>query len=292
MASADAAATLERALALRRIAGLEALDPELLTVLAAQAEVRALAQGEALPPVLEGARSLRFVIAGRVRTEGGEAHGPGSLVDAGGARGRGAVALEESLTLALDMDALTELCEEHFGLLLAVTRGLARAQLVRWRARPPAADAPHPPDRQRVAALDDLGERVAFLAGCPALAGIPVHSIGQLAQGARALSLRPGELLWSAGEPADSVVALVDGAVEARADGNRFAIGPCALAGLLESIAAEPRWYTAEARTPVRALAIEIASVFDAAEDDSETAAHLLAALARSWSLSLETPAP
>jgi CRP-like cAMP-binding protein len=292
VATADAAATLERALALRRIAGLEALDPELLTVLAAQAEVCALGAGQALPPVPESPRSLRFVIAGRVRVSSGEVHGPGSLVDAGGAIGGGAVALEESLTLALDMDALTELCEEHFGMLLAVTRGLARAQLVRWSARPPAADAPPPRRGQPSATLDDLGERVAFLAGCPALAGIPVHSIGQLAQGARGLSLRPGERLWSAGEPADSVVALVDGAVEARAGRKRFAIAPGALAGLLESIAAEPRWYTAAARTPVRALAIDIASVFDAAEDDSETAAHLLAALARSWSLSLETPAP
>ena len=294
MEGADAAASLERALSLRRIPGLEALDPELLTTLAAHVELRRLAAGHRLAGPGDGVRSLHFVLEGSLGAASGEGarYGPGALVATRAADplGRGAVALEESATLAFDLDALIDLCEEHFAILLAVIRGLARATLGRSRAslsrRDPPPDGLPAPLAGGARAPHDLGERIAFLASCPTFAGIPVHAIGQLAQSARPLGLRPGERLWSVGDPADWALAVCEGAIAAAGESERFEIGPGAIAGLLESIAGEPRWYGAEARTRVVGLAIDIASVYDAAEDDSETAADLLAALARSWLVS------
>jgi CRP-like cAMP-binding protein len=289
--SADAASKLERALALRRIAGLDALDPDLLAALAAHAEVRRLAPGERLAPTRELERSLHFVLEGGVAAPGGaDRRGPGSALDAGAADAGAAVTVEESLVLALHMDDLTELCEEHFAILLAVVRGLARAALRRSRGAPPPPASPAALPRGAGAGALDLGQRIALLASCPTFAGVPVHALGQLAQAARPLGLRPGERLWSAGEPAGWLVAVVEGVLGAPA--GRAELGPGAVAGLLESIAGEPRGYTAEARTRLTALAVDVAAVFDAAEDDSETAADLLAALARSWARSAREAGP
>jgi CRP-like cAMP-binding protein len=55
----------------------------------------------------------------------------------------------------------------------------------------------------------------------------------------------------------------------------------------VEAVAASPRWYTADAEEPVRGVRLEIATFFDAMEDDPELAVDLLAALARSSALGL-----
>jgi CRP-like cAMP-binding protein len=161
-----------------------------------------------------------------------------------------------------------------------VVRALARAALGVRRERR-SEEAPFPGAFRPTGGALDLGERVAFLAGCPALAAVPVHTLGQLALDARPLACERGRRLWRAGEPAGHLLAVVDGRLEARAGGESFSIGPGGLAGLLEAVAGEPRWYDAEAATPLVALSIEIAAVLDAAEDDPEAATDLLGALAR-----------
>jgi CRP-like cAMP-binding protein len=290
-AEAAAAATLERALALRRLPGLEALDPALLTTLAARTQLERLAAGERLEGVGAPPRSIRLVLEGTIcqrSADGRERRlGAGSLLapSLGAGSALDAVAAAESLTLAVDLDDLAELCDEHFPILLAAVRALARAALGARRGRLPP-DAPAPEAFRCAGGAFGLGERIAFLASCPTLADVPVHTLGQLAQDARSLSLDPAQRLWRAGDPAGSLVAIVEGRLDARAEGSRFSIGPGGLAGLLESVAGEPHWYDAQAGTPLVALAIEIAAVLDAAEDDPETATDLLAALARSLALS------
>jgi len=290
---AEPATPLERALALRRVPGLEDADPGLLATLAPHVELRRLAAGERL----DGARPrvLHFVLDGAL---GGRArHEAGSLLGQPLGGGTDAVALEESAVLAFDLDEIAELCEERFSVLLAAVRAIARDALRRARAAAPSdagsAAAPAPPrDVPSAGAASGLGARIALLASCPAFAAIPVHAVGELAQAARPLALRAGERLWRAGDPSGWLVAVGAGALEARAERSRFAVGRCAVAGLLESIAAEPRWYTATARTAVSGLAVDVGAVYDAAEDDSETAADLLAALVRSWRQPAGAPPP
>jgi len=72
-----------------------------------------------------------------------------------------------------------------------------------------------------------------------------------------------------------------------RSEAGEFGIGPRALAGLVEAVAAAPHGYDAEADGEVRGLRLEVAALFDAMEDDPELAVDVLAALARSSALAL-----
>jgi len=287
-AEEEAAAVVERALALRRLSGLEALDPELLTTLASRAELRRHRAGEALAAGHDARPALHLVLEGSVRALGaaGESRvGAGGLVGDRPAPGGDVRASEDSLTLALPVEDLTELCEEHFGLLLVVMRAVARAALAKRRA------GPEPADRQADPAAPtdelDLGGRVAFLSDCPTFAGVRVHTLGQLAQDARPLLLRSGERLWSAGDTPGPIVVVTRGALRCRSEAGEFGIGPRALAGLVEAVAAAPHGYDAEADGEVRGLRLEVAALFDAMEDDPELAVDVLAALARSSALAL-----
>ena len=287
-AERDAASVVERALALRRLRGLEALDPELLTTLASRTELRRHRAGEALAAAEDPRPALHLVLEGRVGADGtaqGGGLGPGGLVGDRTPRGGAVRAAEDSLTLALRVEDLTELCEEHFGLLVAVIRGMARAALARRSGSMepgtrPAGPAP-PAD-----ALD-LGGRVAFLSEIPTFAGVRVHTLGQLAQDAKPLALESGERLWSAGDTPGAIVVVVQGSLRCRSEAGEYAIEARGLAGLVEAVAAAPHGYDAEADGPVSGLRLEVSALFDAMEDDPELAVDVLAALARASALGL-----
>jgi CRP-like cAMP-binding protein len=287
-AEAGASSVVERAVALRRLSGLESLDPELLTTLAARTELRRHRAGDALRTAGDPRRALHLVLEGRVCEDGGTqegAVGTGGLVGDRTALAAAVRAAEDSLTLALPVEDLTELCEEHFGLLLAVTRAVARAALTRRtgsREPGPALLAPASPSELR-----DLGGRIAFLSASPTFAGVRVHTLGQLAQDAKPVSLARGERLWTIGDEPEAIVVVMHGSLRCRSESDEFTIGPRAAAGLVEAVASSPRWYSAEAEEPLGGVRLEVATLFDAMEDDPELAVDVLAALARSSALGL-----
>jgi CRP-like cAMP-binding protein len=287
-AEGRAAAVVERALALRRLSGLEALEPELLTTLASRAQLRRHRAGEALAAGHDPRPALHLVLEGRVCAAGAAEEssvGAGGLVGDRPALAGALRASEDSLTLALPVEDLAELCEEHFGLLVVVMRAVARAALAKHRASLEPADR----EAEPAAPSDelDLGGRVSFLAGSPTFAGVRVHTLGQLAQDARPFLLRSAERLWSVGDTPQAIVVVMRGSLRCRSDAGEFTIGPRALAGLAEAVAASPRWYDAEADGEVRGLRLEVSAVFDAMEDDPDLAVDVLAALARSSALAL-----
>ena len=281
-AEGEAASIVERALALRRLSGLEALDPELLTTLASRTELRRHRAGEALAPAENPRPALHLVLEGRVCGDGAgkDGVGAGGLVGDRTELGGPVRAVEDSLTLALPVEDLTELCEEHFGLLLALMRVIARVALGKRSAYAEPGD-----DGGCASFLSeelDLGGRIAFLSASPTFRGVRVHTLGQLAQDAKQLDLPEGQRLWSVGDLPGAIVVVVEGSLHCRSESGEFGIGPGALAGLAEAIAASPRWYDAEAEGPVRGLRLEVSALFDAMEDDPELAVDVLAALARS----------
>jgi CRP-like cAMP-binding protein len=288
---ADGAATaVERALALRRVLGLEDLDAELLTTLAARTELRRHAAGEPLAGADDAGSAIHVVLEGRVRER--FAHAPERIVGPGGLLGDvaalhgdprpvRALAAEEAVTLALRVEDLIELCEEHFALLVAVMRSIARAALATpRRGSGGGAQAPREAAADASAALD-LGGRIAFLAASPTFRGVRVDTLGQLAQEAAPFHLRRGDRLWHSGDASGAVVVVVEGALEERGPSGRTAFGPGDLAGLLESVAGAPRSADLEARTEVTALRLEVPALLDVIEDDSELAVDVLAALSR-----------
>jgi CRP-like cAMP-binding protein len=287
--SEAAAATLERAVALGRFSGLESLDAALRTTLAARAELRRHAAGERLGGD-PARREIHLVLEGRLRERtprgavrevaaGGLAGDLASLASHGDAPE--VTALVASETLAVGLEDLVDLCEEHFGVLVAVVRSVARAALAAEAARPPLRiprrGVPATPDR--TSAELDLGGRIALLAACPLLAGIAVHTLGQLAQEAKVVELAAGAVLWEEGEAADRIVAVAAGELVDRTRHGRRSLRAGELAGLLEALAGVPRPGRAEAGAALVALSLDAALLFDAMEDDVETAVDVLGAL-------------
>jgi CRP-like cAMP-binding protein len=284
--SEAAAATLERAVALGRFSGLESLDSALRTTLAARSELRIHEAGARLGGD-PARREVHLVLAGRLRER--TRRGSTRDVVAGGLVGdldaaaepREATAVVASETLAFALEDLVDLCEEHFALLVAVVRSVARAAIDAEAARPPvrARRAAAPPAGERDAAALDLAGRILLLAASPMLAGIAVHTLGQLAQEARVVELAKGDVLWDEGDASDRIVAVASGELIDRARSGRRVLRAGELAGLLEALAGMPRPGRAEAGSEMVALSLDAALLFDAMEDDVETAVDVLAAL-------------
>jgi len=280
-----AAATLERAVALRRIPGLEDLDPDLLTTLAARTELRRHAAGRSLAG--RALAAIHLVLEGRVLESRGR--GAERSVERGGLVGDlgalleesgpfRAVAAVESVTLALPLEDLIDLCEEHFGLLVAVMRAAARAALASGRREGTHGAAP------RARGGLELGDRILALAANPLFAEVAVHTLGRIAADAKPRALAAGDALWSEGDAAGCLVTILDGSLACRDARGGFEVGPGALLGLLEALAGVPRSSAASAATAVSALVLESSALLDAMEDDSDLAVDVLAALVRSLS--------
>jgi CRP-like cAMP-binding protein len=284
-----AAATLERAVALRRIPGLEDLDPDLLTTLAARTELRRHAAGGSLAG--HALAAIHLVLEGRVLESRGR--GAERSIERGGLVGDlgalfeesgpfRAVAAVDSVTLALPLEDLIDLCEEHFGLLVAALRAAARAALASGRREGTGVPSAAAPPRARGSLA--LGDRILALSAGPLFAEVAVHTLGRIASEAKPLALGPGDALWREGEPAGCLVTILDGALACRDARGDFEVGPGALLGLLEALAGVPRSFAASAATPVSALVLESSALLDAMEDDSDLAVDVLAALVRSLS--------
>jgi CRP-like cAMP-binding protein len=288
-----AAATLERAVALRRVPGFEELDPELLTTLAARTQLRSHAEGASLDGHSPADAAIHLVLEGRVLESA--RHGAERSVEPGGLVGDlgalfeetgpfRAVAVRDTVTLALPLEDLIDLCEEHFALLVAVLRAAAREALAKGR-REGASERPAPAPRTAASRADgevDLAGRILALAASPLFAEVAVHTLGRVASDAKPLALEVGDRLWSEGDPAECVATLLEGTLACRDAAGAFEVGPGALVGMLESLAGVPRSFEATASAPATALVLESGALLDAMEDDPELAADVLAALVRS----------
>jgi CRP-like cAMP-binding protein len=284
-----AAATLERAVALGRFSGLESLDAALRTTLAARTELRRHRAGAPLGGD-PSRREIHLVVEGRLRER--TRHGTSRDVGAGGivgdlsalaspAEAAPATALADSVTLAIGLEDVIDLCEEHFALLVAVMRSVARAALAAEAERPPprARRQAAAPARERGPEALDLAGRIALLAANPTLANVAVHTLGQLAQEARVVELARGGVLWEEGDASDRIVAVARGELVDRSRAGPRTLRAGDLAGLLEALAGVPRPGRADAATPVVALSLDASLLVDAMEDDVETAVDVLAAL-------------
>jgi CRP-like cAMP-binding protein len=82
------------------------------------------------------------------------------------------------------------------------------------------------------------------------------------------------------GDPATSVLVLLDGTVHAARDGMSFVLGPGHAVGAIESLAEMPYSATLSTLTPVRALRFPNAALFDVLEDHTDLALALVESLA------------
>src|SRR5690606_33177498 len=121
-----------------------------------------------------------------------------------------------------------------------------------------AGDAGFPPAAEGAEELParalDVVERVFFLRRNSALRLGRIDAMTALAQSATEIRAPAGERLWRAGDPSGSMIAIVGGEIAAATpEGQRFTLGPSDMAGSLDTLARQPRWYEATVTRPLTA---------------------------------------
>lgn len=280
---------VERLLYLKKLPIIASLPQAQLLAVAEQMQERMYGKGEVLVREGQLADAIKFVVQGRVHVsrEGRPlGHGgPGAGVGGYWVLSRQPVSMEisaetDTLTLELPTEAVTELLEEHFSILLTLLRDTS-AQIIAlvlrsgW-ARPRFAEAEpalQAPDREL-----DLVERIFYMRQSVPFRRASINTLAELSRGFSEVRHEAGSTIWKEGEPSGWVALVVAGRARCTSSrGITFEVGPGAPMGSLEAVAGVPRWHDALALTTVRTLHGNVQWLLDVFEDNFEIALDYLA---------------
>lgn len=284
----------ERVLFLRRLPALQMLSGPDLALLAESLRERFFPRGSVLLQEGEPVAAAHIVVSGDLRlTRRGQALGglrPGEILGglqlvARDPEGLGAVAESDTLTLEIEADAVHELFEERFPILLSVMRQLCR-RLVQGllsadcqSIQPPSIQVPlRPPQRSL-----DLVERLVLLRAFPVFARASITSLADLARTMQEVRYERGVQLWREGDAASWLLLPVEGRVACCDQVGCFQLdaGPGVPLGVVEALADLPRWYSAQTVTPLLALRGRPDELIDVFEDNHRMGADFLAGMAQ-----------
>ncbi len=282
-----------RVLALRSFPGLAQVHPTHLALLADLAKERTFGKGDTLLKPGTPVRSMHLIRGGSVAVLHENIvtrrFGATDIVGAVAAlarlpEGQHVVAEEETNTFEIDIDDFEEVLEESFSILLAALRGTL-ASVMECRLKLPGnAGFPEPSAGQTERADAVLGpvERVLFLRRLMTYGRAQVEALAELAREMHEVRIPAGTELWRDGDPAMHSLLVWSGVIigEAR-HGQRFKLGPDSVAGGIDSIAGEKRFYRAVAETDVVALRSDTAHLMDVIEEHPDMGLDMLRAAAR-----------
>ncbi|MFT5355277.1 MAG: CRP/FNR family cyclic AMP-dependent transcriptional regulator [Polyangiales bacterium] len=284
---------IDRVIALRSFPGYGSLSLDAVDGLASAAEDRHVTTGEYLFRAGEVPAEVFFITSGRVETRksgqvirdfttGSAVGGLAALGD--NLHGYDCVAVEDSTLIVLKMTHMTDIFEEHFQIIRAVLSAISGQMLDLRQAVGPDGgygettwepDGPPPPRM-------NLIERLALLRGGMQFAGSRLEALADLARQCDEVRLEAGDVLWREGEPAESFVFVVWGAIQAEGAGGVVArFGPGDVVGFLGPFSGRARWYTAKAETDVVGLRLSSEVLLDVCEDHTELALEMIRTLAR-----------
>jgi len=269
----------ERMIYLRSIPVTTGLPSAVVRAVASAMRERSFAAGELLMREGEPILAMQLLTEGRLSlVRRGRAIGslapPQSLGFIGIlARGDGtydATAEVETRALELDADALLELMEEHFPLLLATLRYLAERMYYELLELPaellglPFDEPFEVTDREL-----DLVERILFLRRISTFKHTNLNALALVSQQVERLVFDAGDRLWSPGDPSDGALFVLAGSVKCTtSDGREFRYGPSTAVGGIENLAGKPRWYEATAESRLVALRGRGDGLLDIMEDN------------------------
>jgi CRP-like cAMP-binding protein len=279
---------------LKRVPMLSGLPGSDVAVIADAASERFLPKGAVVFREGEPVGSVHFVVQGALATRRrgvrlgrvgpGGAEG-GLAVFARDGFGSEVVADEDTLTLELERDAVSEVLEDHFPILHHILREMSRRSidlLTRFRLDP-SAGLPERTDEAEASGEIDLVDRIFFLRRMAVFERSSITALAEMARAMAQVRFEPGTTLWHEGEPAPGIFLVRSGRIHARgSSGVSFRPGPGFPLGALEALGEVPRWYDAVAETPVVALQGHMGVVVDVFEDNFGMAMDYLAVIARS----------
>ena len=290
----------ERLMYLGSLPLLGSLPAHHLAVLAKHTIERHFARGDVLFRAGQPVDVVHAIVTGRVTMSrwgqqvrecaAGDAAGVFALL-AGSDEGIGAVAGTDLTTLELSGAALRDIFAGHFAIFEHILTMLSRTlRGERDWVGPSAGFAEPAPDPSSCPTHSlDLVERLLALRHARPFAGSSLLGLAETAKRARELRVGQGEVLWSAGQPADSFILPICGTVLCESEsGQRFRQGVGNSVGLTDVLARQPRRFRASADSALVALALDRNAIIDAFEDDLEMGTHTMATIARELLVVLE----
>ena len=283
----------ERILRLRSVPTLSGLPGGELAQLAASLRPVAFRQGEVLLREDEPPRSFFLVGSGTVtlRRKGkriGTIRGPGGVgfmsFLARNAGGTSAVAENFVEALEVQADAMSEIFEDHFPVLLNTIREVAQRLIEENKVTPPPPYVPPVVSFDSAIGDNPLGivERIFLLRRMRAFTEANVNSLATLARKMVELRLPASEVLWRPGERATHSYFVVKGMLHLSWNEERFVqqIGPGYVVGGAEALTSLPRWNQLETAEPAIVLRSSRDGLIDLFEDDHELGLKFLSMLA------------
>ena len=192
-----------------------------------------------------------------------------------GGTGISATAETNIVALRFTLGRILEMLEEDFELLQTTIRNLASLQqrlLARLIAGSRRAPWSRPLEIPRDRDLDVI-ERLTLIRQGALFSSVGLEASVMMAMGMKQEFWPAGKALWEIGDPAASMLIIVEGEVDAYLeDGQSFEAGLGYPLGNIESLAQKPRWYRPVPRAELVTLRADGESFFDVMEDDFEIA--------------------
>ncbi len=272
---------------LRSLATLAPLDDAAIAMLAEHARPRRFRAGDVMIAADQPVRAVYLVLEGAVELRQGEARFP--MGRGGGVgfqtlitrmTGVSAVATADSRTLEIPAAVILDAFEEDFAFMRNGLR-LAAGAVLRQRGGLPA-------DPRRQGEVDageprpSLGftERLLELRKVPIFGNTNLGGIVEIVRCSVEVRGRAGDRLWTAGASADHWIQVLWGKIRCIApDGREVVVGADYTLGVMDSLAAQPRSFTATAEADWCGYRIDHEAVLSVLETHFELARDFQAVL-------------
>ncbi len=202
--------------------------------------------------------------------------------------GTEAVAESRTETFEVSADAMYEMFEDHFAVLLGTLRWVTERLIQENMVQEPPPYNPPPEGFDQLIGDRELGlvERIFLLRRTVGFKHANVNSTARLVRAMKEVRLPAGETIWRPGDPATSTLFLVKGKMNLswrNAEDQRpmvQVVGPGYSVGGAEAIASRPRWNELVTAEPAVFLQGSREGLIDMLEDDLEVALQFLSMLA------------
>jgi CRP-like cAMP-binding protein len=287
---------LDRVLFLRTRPDFAELDPSVLIAIASHTDELSYRAGDEIYGESDASRYLHFLVEGTVRaTLAGKSlfdiTAPGGVglmrVLARSTEPGAATALTDVRTLRIEIDSFLQVMEDNFrlvhGLIENFTSLIADSEekLEIAPGREACIDCGMPDTNRSL----DLVQRLSRARRATLFKTANLTMLIELLRGVSESHVEPGEWLFRAGQPPDTLHLVFEGVVRIEnPSGSRVAFaGPGELVALSEYCRDEPHEYGAVTETAVQLLRIDKAHYLDLLEDHFDHALDLLAVLAQRY---------
>ena len=283
----------ERILRLRGVPVLRTMKPNELAPLAATIRAATFEKGDLLLREDEPPKAFHLIVTGAVtmRRHGNKLRtitAPGGVgflsLLARTSGGTEAVAESHTETFEVRADALYEMFEDHFPVLLGTLRWVTERVIDENLVQEPPPYSPPRDGFDQLIGDRELGivERIFLLRRTLGFKHANVNSTARLARSLKEVRLPAGETIWRPGDVATGPLFLVKGKMrsswKSAQDGRPMVqiVGPGYIVGGAEAIANRPRWNELVTAEPAVFLRGSRESMIDMLEDDLEMALQFL----------------